>query len=101
MCICHADTDALDAIDLALQRKPGTNQYSEGLHNIQGQAPTGTSKSRALRKLRTDAPEIHTRVIAGEISPHAGMVEAGFRKRTATIPATVDGFVNCANCAVG
>ena len=38
-----------------------------------------------LRKLRKDSPEIHAKVIAGEISPHAGMVAAGFRKKTATV----------------
>src|SRR4051794_6825253 len=43
--------------------------------------PTGNSTDRALRRLRKNAPDIHARVLAGEISPHAGMVEAGFRKR--------------------
>jgi len=39
----------------------------------------GTSRQYALRKLRRDAPAIHARVLAGELSPHAGMIEAGFR----------------------
>jgi hypothetical protein len=43
--------------------------------------PTGTSRAYALRRLREQRPDIHARVLAGEISPHAGMVEAGFRKR--------------------
>lgn len=35
----------------------------------------------AHARLRKDRPDIHARVLAGEISPHAAMVEAGFRKR--------------------
>ena len=34
-----------------------------------------------LRRLRKDRPDIHARVLAGELSPHAGMIEAGFRKK--------------------
>jgi hypothetical protein len=41
----------------------------------------GTSRTYALRKLRKDAPAIHARVLAGDLSPHAGMLEAGFRHK--------------------
>lgn len=37
-------------------------------------------------KLRKDRPDLHAQVLAGELSPHAAMVEAGFRKRTITVP---------------
>jgi hypothetical protein len=37
--------------------------------------PTGTSVAAALRRLRKDMPAIHARVLAGEITAHAGMVE--------------------------
>jgi hypothetical protein len=33
----------------------------------------------ALRRLRKQRSDLHTRVIAKEISPHAAMVKAGFR----------------------
>ena len=36
----------------------------------------------AIARLRKDRPAIHARVLAGEITPHAGMIEAGFRKRS-------------------
>ena len=92
--MCRDDTEAIDAIDKATKRDVGTNQHSEGFDNIQGQAaPTGTSKAQALRRLRKDAPGVHARVIAGEISANAGMIEAGFRKKTATIEATPEGVV--------
>jgi hypothetical protein len=42
----------------------------------------GNDPSYALARLRRDRPDIHARVLAGELSPHAGMVEAGFRKPT-------------------
>jgi hypothetical protein len=39
-----------------------------------------------LRRLERYRPDILDRVLAGETSAHAGMVEAGFRKRRATLP---------------
>jgi hypothetical protein len=88
--LCGEDTEATDAIDEAMQRKRGggKNQYTEcQLDNIQeAQAPTGTSRERSLRKLRTEAEKspkvkkVYERVLAGEISPNRGMVECGFRK---------------------
>ena len=81
---------ALDLFDQALQRKPGGdngNQYTGGKdNNVNVAKPMGNTAARALRKLRKDAPEIHAEVLAGKISPHAGMVKAGFRKRTFTVP---------------
>jgi hypothetical protein len=43
--------------------------------------PAGNSTAAFLRRLRKDRPDIHIRVLAGEISAHAGMIEAGFRKK--------------------
>jgi hypothetical protein len=76
----------VDAKDCAQQRPAGRpknvdNGGSGGGSVINGsRRPTGTSKAYALRRLRKDRPDIHARVLAGEISAHAGMVEAGFRK---------------------
>jgi hypothetical protein len=41
----------------------------------------GTDPAYALARLRRDRPDIHARVLLGELSPHAGMIEAGFRKK--------------------
>ncbi len=49
--------------------------------------PSGTSQTAALRRLRKDRPDLHAQVLAGDLTPHAAMVVAGFRKRTATVPA--------------
>jgi hypothetical protein len=43
--------------------------------------PSGNSRAAFLRRLRKGRPDIHARVLAGELSPHAGMTEAGFRKK--------------------
>lgn len=78
------DTEAVDLLDQALQNPVGTNV---ALNNIQGQAPVGTSKDAALRKLRKDAPELHADVIAGRLTAHAAMVQAGYRPPTFTVRA--------------
>jgi hypothetical protein len=58
---------------------------------LENKPPTGTSAEYAYHRLRVEAynedgtvknkkvAKIHQRVISGEIKPHAGMVEAGFR----------------------
>jgi hypothetical protein len=87
--LCRDNKAALDAIDKVTAFPTGTNQYSKGFDNVKSlgiEAPVGNSADYALRKLRADAPELHQRVIAGELSPHAAMKEAGFRKKTVSIP---------------
>jgi hypothetical protein len=101
------DLELLGRYDQMTQRGPGNptgaNQHTgdeqpesqEGgtVDNINDSSPpprpTGTSRQQALRKLRTEAEKegaseqvrtLYQRVLAGEISPHRGMVEAGFRK---------------------
>ncbi len=49
--------------------------------------PTGTSSSYAISRLKHQAPELLDEVKAGKITPHAAMVQAGFRERQITIPA--------------
>jgi hypothetical protein len=42
---------------------------------------SGNSNAYAIARLRRDRPDIHARVLAGELTPNAGMIEAGFRKK--------------------
>lgn len=78
------DTEALDLLDQALQSPASIHAVS----NIHGtERPAGTTKDRALRKLRKDAPEVHAEVLAGRLSAHAAMVQAGFRPKTFTVRA--------------
>jgi len=49
--------------------------------------PDGNSRDAALRRLRKDRSDLHEQVIAGEMTPHGAMVDAGFRKRMVSFPA--------------
>jgi hypothetical protein len=69
----------------ATQRAVGTNQYSERVYNNESdvhrhKARKGNSNEAAERRLRKDRPDLHTRVLTGELTWNAAMVEAGFRK---------------------
>lgn len=98
--LCHEDMEALDLIDQVTVGRQGQrtnladkateaqlhNNIMKSEHEIQG-----TSRQYALRKLRKDAPELHAKVLAGEVSPHQAMIDAGFRRKTVSIPLDPDG----------
>lgn len=54
------------------------------LYNVQP-SETGNAAARALRRLRDQRPDLHEQVLAGELSAHRAMVQAGFRRPTATV----------------
>lgn len=88
--LCKDDPEAKAALTTATQRQQGGDRKSEDYQikfdNIQlDPSPTGTSESAALRRLRKDRPDLHERVLAGELKANAAMVEAGFRHHTLTI----------------
>lgn len=80
--IVAEDLEAVDLLDSAVQAKRGGDQSKDDNVTF---APNGNAQDQALRKLRKDRPDLHAEVIAGRISAHAAMVNAGFRHRTATI----------------
>jgi hypothetical protein len=93
------DTKALDLLDRALQKASGGDKRSEAarinVSNIHSDSarPSGTTKVLALRKLRKEADsgneqaaELHAEVLAERISPHAAMIQAGFRDKTISVP---------------
>lgn len=61
------DAEAVDLLDRALQHPVGHPSIN---NNVIDTAPQGNSTARALRTLRTQAPELHARVLAGEMSPN-------------------------------
>ena len=69
----------LDAFDRASQRPAHRPARSENVHS--SGRPSGNSAAAFLRRLRTARPDLHARVLAGEISAYAGMIEAGWRSR--------------------
>jgi hypothetical protein len=79
------DPVALDMLDQVLQGKEG-RPPKETVDNINGlERPTGTSEAQALRRLRHHFPDLHRRVLAGEMSAHRAAILAGFRHPTAIV----------------
>jgi hypothetical protein len=95
ICQTYGDMQAVGMIAQAEGGKQGNptgaNQWSGNSNNITvstGDTPDrGTSVSYTMRRLAKTAPEIHERVVAGELSPNAAAIEAGFRVRKMQIPA--------------
>ena len=46
----------------------------------------GNSEAYTLRRLRRDRPDLADQVIGGELKANAAAIEAGFRKKTVSIP---------------
>jgi len=57
---------------------------------VQIARPTGNTVERALLRLGEERPDLHAEVLAGVKSAHAACVEAGFRRRTITVPVDVE-----------
>lgn len=87
--ICHRDPKALSAITEATRRRHGGDRSSKIDNIILAPTPDGTSRATALRRLRKDRPDLHERVLRKELTPHAAMIEAGFRSKTITVPTTI------------
>lgn len=65
-------------------RRPGGRPKTvyTGDRNVHSFArPSGNSAAAALRRLERHRPDLLNRVLAGEISAHVAMIEAGFRRR--------------------
>lgn len=100
--ICRDDDEALSLIDKATQRKAGDwNTHPEPdviVDNVNNNIrPTGNTKDAALRRLRKDRADLHEKVIAGEISAHAAMIDAGFRKKPTQSEICVKAFRKAEN----
>lgn len=70
----------MDLIDRELQRPVGNPHLIGNI--VTDSRPEGNTSAKALRRLRKSAPALHADVIAGKLSPHGAMIQAGFRKRT-------------------
>lgn len=47
--------------------------------------PSGTSRQAGLRQLRKHDPELHAKVLAGELSINAALIQAGLRTKQITV----------------
>lgn len=70
--------------------KPAEVITVDNIHSDYATRPSGTSSQRSSLRLSRQAPELHSRVLSGELSPHAAMIQAGFRKKTMTLPCDVE-----------
>jgi hypothetical protein len=92
-----------DARDQANQRPRGGDRRSVNFKddNINHEpGPDGTSQAQALRRLRHQRPDLHAKVLAGKLSPHAACIKAGFRHRmlsvrTDNVKHAIDALVRC------
>ncbi len=90
--ICRDDAEAIRLIGEVTTGEHGGNhgnQYTGGKTDIISLATSqhGTSRQYALRKLHKGRPDLHAQVLAKKLSPHAAMIEAGYRVKSMTIPA--------------
>jgi hypothetical protein len=88
--ICKEDKEALDEIDKVIQREPFKHMDDVSNRNIIEPRPAGTTEQYSLRRLRKDRPDLHAKVLSRELSAHAAMIEAGFRKPAVTLPLDVE-----------
>lgn len=109
--ICAEDLEALDVLDQVTTAHPGAKEGNQHAarkpvaareepqelflpEDVEAKTNTdivsnysereqahGNARTYALRRLRESRPDLHARVLAGELSPHAGMIAAGFRQR--------------------
>lgn len=100
--LADGDTELQDELDKVRKQPPGAPEGNKNASKITDNnvnncfeydrnSPVGNSSAAALRRLRKDRPDLHSRVLAGELSPHGAAIEAGFRKRTIQIPEDLDG----------
>ena len=103
--IASGNKNCIDVIDDATQRGKGgannpfgckgngindNNIIIDSVPKETIKAPQGTSKRKALRKLRTESKKspkveaLYQKVLADKISCHAAMIQAGFRKPSKT-----------------
>jgi hypothetical protein len=75
--LCRRDVEVVDLLDRVMQKPVGVHHDSNNVTITN----RGNTASAALRRLRKDRPELHQQVIAGELSPHAAMLNAGFREK--------------------
>ena len=76
-------TDAI-GLDQVTLRVHGTNQHTRGDSNTTSSKDRG--QTYTVARLKRDRPDLADKVINGELSANAAAIEAGFRKRTKSIP---------------
>jgi hypothetical protein len=75
--------------DEAKKRKLERNGGDRRSKNFQGNNVTlkrGNSAEYFTARIARDRPDLHSKILNGELSPHSAMIEAGFRQKTLNVP---------------
>jgi len=92
--LCSGDPLLLDLLDKAVLRERGAPEKAERVDNSSKEdsihieklgRPSGTSRQAGLRKLRKHNPELHAKVVAGDMSINSALLEAGLRSKQITV----------------
>ena len=96
ICTDYEDMEAVSLISTeaggSKGNPTGNNQYSGNVSitNIstveEGKPPRGDTTDYTVRRLAKQRPDIHAKMLAGELSPNAAAIEAGFRKTKFQLP---------------
>lgn len=101
ICTDYEDLEAVSLISTEVGGKPGGNNNPYGMMgkpddnrikvsntNIDSvdKPSRGDTTDFVIRRLSKQRPDIHARVIAGELSPNAAAIEAGYRKEKFQLP---------------
>jgi len=73
---------------------PKNGEIGNGRSSSDNVTPTsrGNGAKHAISRLKRDHPELAEEVAAGNLSPNAAAIKAGFRKKTMTISAAQTGL---------
>jgi hypothetical protein len=91
--ICRDDPQALDAIDRVTVNPKHIHISDSDNVTITKQVERGNTNQYALRRLRKSRPDLHELVLQKKLSPHAAMIQAGFRKKTFVVRKDVDSLI--------
>lgn len=95
ICTDYDDMEAVSLISTEVGGKPGNptgnNQHSGNVSNtnistVEDKPARGDTTDYTVRRLAKNRPDIHAKVIAGELTPNAAAIEAGFRKTKFQLP---------------
>lgn len=88
--ILRDDPDVLVMYREAMLQGSGTrNDLDNNVTEVKERV-TGNSRAYSIDRVKRDAPQFADAVLAGKMSPHAALVEAGIRRKTWTAPCDVD-----------
>lgn len=91
--ICSDNLPIFNKLNEVATAKPGgyrpPKSIIDNINNGKAKPADGTSRRQGLLSLSKHAPKLHKRVLAGELTVNAAMIEAGLRKKKIPMPVEV------------